>query len=422
MDALPEAMIQNILSNMKNARDVATCNTVSKRWKQTTPFIRSLYFPRNCFDDVVTTEESNSPDSIISSLVSTIVCLDELVVYCPFSVTGLSHWLTMSKHSLRHLELRMDNLHDKAGVVLETPNKLDCIDSVRGLESLKLWGVLMNQSPKWGGFERMKVLEIVGARLKDDALSDAIRACPNLTNLSLLGCDGVRSVSIVLEQLVQCRLDFYGSGNCSLYVKSPMIQELEVQGCSWIQVNQTNCLKTLSIANNTGRVYRVDFGKLSSLEFLSIRGVQWCWEAVSTMLRFASAVKHLIMKVEFAGDDALQPFPEIDLVEFFNSHPKLQRFEMHGAMFAALCQKNSLRNVNSKFVIPSLEEVVITVRSPLNAEQKMNTLESLLKYGKNLKRMVIRILQMKNSHSSADEFFEDICRFRYMNSKIVSIE
>lgn len=91
----------------------------------------------------------------------------------------------------------------------------------------------------------------------------------------------------------------------------------------------------------------VDFGKLMALEFLSIRGVQWCWDAISNMLHWASEVKHLYMKVEFTGDfDALQPFPEIDFVEFFNSHPKLQKFDIHGAMFAALCQKNSLKNVS----------------------------------------------------------------------------
>lgn len=78
--------------------------------------------------------------------------------------------------------------------------------------------------------------------------------------------------------------------------------------------------------------------------------------------------------------------------------------------------------MDSSFLIPCLEEVLITVRSPLNAEQKMNTLESLLKYGKNLKSMVIKILQMKSNHSSVDDFFEDICRFRYMNRKIVRIE
>jgi len=65
------------------------------------------------------------------------------------------------------------------------------------------------------------------------------------------------------------------------------------------------------------------------------------------MLKWASEVKHLYMKVEFTGDsEALQPFPEIDLVEFFNSHPKLQKFDIHGAMFAALCQKNSLKHVS----------------------------------------------------------------------------
>lgn len=65
---------------------------------------------------------------------------------------------------------------------------------------------------------------------------------------------------------------------------------------------------------------------------------------------------------------------------------------------------------------------MVTVRSPLNAEQKMSTLESLVKYGKNLKKMTIKILQMKSNHSSADDFFEEICRFRYMNRKIISIE
>lgn len=73
-------------------------------------------------------------------------------------------------------------------------------------------------------------------------------------------------------------------------------------------------------------------------------------------------------------------------------------------------------------MIPCLEEVVVTVRSPLNAEQKMNTLESLLKYGKNIRTMAIKILQMKSSHSSADDFFDEVCRFRFLNHKIVRIE
>lgn len=86
-----------------------------------------------------------------------------------------------------------------------------------------------------------------------------------------------------------------------------------------------------------------------ALESLSMRGVQWCWSAISQLLQLASEVKHLYMKVEFTGDfESLLPFPEVDLVDFFNSHPKLQTFDMHGAMFAALCQKNSLKNVSMK--------------------------------------------------------------------------
>ncbi|MBA0717112.1 hypothetical protein Golax_004950 [Gossypium laxum] len=447
MDSLPDAIIQYILSHLSNARDVAACNCVSKRWRESLTYLRSLYFPRNSFDS---RPGSYSSDTVVWKMLSATACLEELVVYSPFTSAGLASWLSLVHSSLKDLELRMDNVMDYQAC-LDSPSKLDCIAAAKKLKSLKLWGVLMANPPKWDVFENLLCLEIVGARLEDPALSAALGACPNLTNLVLLGCEGVRSVSIELPYLEHCKLDFYGSGNCSLSLTCPQIELLEVQGCSWIRVRETTCLRNLSIANNAGkhstydpgmlfsqlcriliigllcdalgRVYMVDFGKLSALESLSMRGVQWCWDAISKMLEWSNEVKHLYMKVEFTGDlEALLPFPEVDFVEFFNSHPKLQKFDIHGAMFAALCQKNSLKNVEPGFVIPCLEEVVVQVRSPLNAEQKMNTLESLLKYGKNLKKMVIRILQMKSSHSSTDEFFDEICRLRFMNRKIVRIE
>ncbi|KAJ6394802.1 hypothetical protein OIU77_023908 [Salix suchowensis] len=389
MESLPDAIVQCIFSHMNNAKDVAICNCVSKRWKESLPFIRSLYFPRNSFDNHTGIDH---PDTIVWKMISSIVKLEELVVYSPFSSTGLASWLLLVSSSLRHLELRLDNLAEYQSCI-ESPSKLDCISAAKNLESLKLWGVLMVKSPKWDAFPKLQTLEIVGARLEDPALTAALQ------------------------------LDFYGGGNYSLTLTSPKIESLEIQGCSWIRVRETTRLRNLSISNNAGRVYMVDFGKLAALEFLSIRGVQWCWNAVSKMLHLASEVKHLYMKVEFTGDfDNLQPFPEVDFVDFFNSHPQLQKFDIHGAMFAALCQKNSLKNVQSGFVVPCLEEVVITIRSPLNAEQKISTLESLLKSGKVIKSMAIRILQMRSSHSSADDFFDEICRFQRMNHKIVRIE
>ncbi|XP_057977094.1 F-box protein At1g10780-like [Malania oleifera] len=419
MDSLPDALVQYILSHISSARDVAACTCVSKRWKDSIPFIKSLYFPRNSFDNHFS---RGSPENIVGNMIASIVQLEELVVYCPFYGAGLASWLALAGPSLRHLELRMDNLSEQQ-VWFENPSKIDCIGAARNLESLKLWGVLMTQSPKWDVFHKLLNLEIVGVRLEDPALSDALRACPNLTHLLLLGCEGLRSISIELPKLEHCKLDFYGPGNCFLSLTSTKLEFLEVQGCGWIRVHETRCLKILSVANNSGKVFMVDFRNLGSLEFLSIRGIQWSWDAIQKMLEWASEVKHLYMKVEFTGDfDTLQPFPEIDFVEFFNNHPKLQKFDIHGAMFAALCQKNSLKNVDSSFVIPCLEEAVITIRSPLNAEQKMSTLESLVKYGKSLKKMVIKILQMKSTHNSMDDFFEEICRFRYMNRKIVRIE
>ncbi|PIN09645.1 hypothetical protein CDL12_03332 [Handroanthus impetiginosus] len=419
MEELPDALVQYILSRMSNARDVASCTCVSKRWKDSMPYLRSLFFPRNLFDNV---KNGDTPDAVVFRMVSSVVKLEELVVYCPFSSSGLASWLCTAGSSLKNLELRLDNITEH-NTYAEIPSKLDCIRAAWNLESLKLWGVLMIYSPKWDVFYKLKNLEIVGAKLEDNALVDALRACPNLTHLLLLGCEGLRSISIDNPHLEQCKFDFFGDGYCALRINSLKLELLEVQGCSFIRVCETRCLKYLSIANNSGRVYMVDFGKLVALETLSIRGVQWCWDAISKMLQMASEVKQLYMKVEFTGDSqTLEPFPEIDFVDFFNNHPKLQTFDIHGAMFAALCQKNSLKNVDSRFQIPCLEKVVITVRSPLNAEQKMSTLDSLIRYAKNLKKMTIKILQMKSSHSSADDFFDDICKFRCKNRKIVSIE
>lgn len=88
------------------------------------------------------------------------------------------------------------------------------------------------------------------------------------------------------------------------------------------------------------------------------------------------------------------------------------------------CLANSALSMqlDPRFVIPYLEQVLVTVRSPLNAEQKLNTLESLVRYSVRLRRMIIRISQMKNCQDSADDFFEEICKFTYMNSDRVCIE
>lgn len=78
--------------------------------------------------------------------------------------------------------------------------------------------------------------------------------------------------------------------------------------------------------------------------------------------------------------------------------------------------------LHSSFKIPNLKQIAITVRSPLNAEQKLNTLESLLKCSKNIQKMVIRVSQMRTFQDIADDFFEDIWKFANMNKKIVFIE
>ncbi|KAL2342181.1 hypothetical protein Fmac_010121 [Flemingia macrophylla] len=419
MDALPDAMLQQIFSYINRAQDVAACNCVSKRWKESMVYIRTLYFPRNSFDNISVREGT---DNIVKTMISNVEQLEELIVYSPFAASGLASWLSLVDKSLSLLELRMNSHYDNS-VSCESPSKLDCIGAVKNLKSLKLWSVLIKHSPKWDVFQNLSTLEIIGARMDEPVLNVVLKSCPYLRRLLLIRCEGIRSITIDLPCLEECKLDFLGMGNCLLVLNSPKIESLEVQGCSWIRVPETQHLRNLTISNSTGRVYRIDFGNLPALEFLSMRGIQWSWDAICNMLRLASEVKHLFMKVEFTGDhEDLQSFPEIDFIDFFNSHPRLRKFDIHGAMFAALCQKNGRKHVDPGFFIPCLEEVAITVRSPLNAEQKMSTLESLLKYGKYVRTMVIKILQMKSSHSSVDDFFDEICRFRCMNRKIVRIE
>lgn len=416
MDVLPDAVVQHILSFVKNAKDVAMCCCVSKRWREAMENIRELYFPRSVCD-----ERISQSDAVVSRMVLSTSALEGLIVYCPFSGNSLRDWLSHTRNSLKHLELRLDNLTEKSPEP-NFPTKLDYICSSPYLESLKLWGVHLTQAPKWSPFTSIHTLEVVGVRARDFALSSMVHACPMLKCLALLGCDGVKVVNIDLKLLEQCRLDFYGVGDCSVNITAPKLQSFEVQGAAWIRIKGIHSLRQLSIANNAGKVIKIECGKLLDLESLSIRGVQWCWDAINTVLQSATDVKHLVMKIEFSGDeDRLQPFPEMDLVDFFNSHPRLMNFEVHGAMFAALSQRSSLAKLNSLFTIPCLEKILITVRSPLNAEHKMMTLESLVKYSPQLRGLIIRISQMKNCHETADKFFEQVMRFKIRNP-LVTIE
>ncbi|KAJ3705932.1 hypothetical protein LUZ61_009637 [Rhynchospora tenuis] len=423
MNYLPEGVVQQILSQLKNARDVASSTCVSKQWQSCVPYIPSLFFSRAAFDYLPRGNHQRSDyDATIGRMIEAAIRLEELVIYCPFNPSNLGKWLSLRANTLRVLELRMDGFGDKPGPD-GTGTQLDCICVAKQLEQLKIWGVSLTTAPKWGVLKKLKNLEIVGATLRDGVLEEAVHAFPNLVSLVLLSCDGVGLVKFELERLERCRLDFLGHGSIALFLSMPRLEELHVQGFSSIWVKPNHRLRTLSIAKTHGRVYSVEMGKLAEVESLYLRGIQWSWSAISSVLQNASDIIQLTMKVEFCGNsETLLPFPEVDLVNFFNSHPKLQKFEIHGAMFASLCQKNSLANVNSNFVIPSLEEVSVIVRSPLNAEQKLNTLESLVMHSPKLQRMVIRVSQMKNCNEAADDFFEEVCKFQFMNQRIVCIE
>lgn len=246
MDALPDALVQHILSYLRDAKDVACCACISKQWKESMPFIRRLYFSRSSFEN-----KRTDPDAIIGRMISSTICLEELIVYYPFSPPSLESWMLSKGSSLKHLDLRIDSLTANR-ISLGSPVEIDCIGSARALETLKLWGVLLTQPPKWEMFERLHTLEIIGLVSDDEAVSSALKACPNLRSLILLGCEGVQSIAIQLQQLEQCKLDFW-LADCLLTLSSPKLQVLDILGCRRICVKDNHSLRSLSIGNNAGK-------------------------------------------------------------------------------------------------------------------------------------------------------------------------
>lgn len=244
MESMPDEIIQLILSQMSNARHVASCSCVSKSWNNCIPFIPSLHFTRNVFDGIPQTQAN----AILSRMVTSAARLEELIIFCPFLVTNMASWLSLHSRTLRVLELRMDLASE------DKPDgtALGCTELASGLEVLRLWSVILTKSPDWGTFASLQTLEIYGAEMNDDSLNKALDAFPNLIHLALLGCHGVNAIVIEMESLESCRLDFLGLGNRSVSIRSPRIRELEIQGFSWIHVDRDHCLARLCIAYSSG--------------------------------------------------------------------------------------------------------------------------------------------------------------------------
>lgn len=248
MDAVPEGVLQHILSMLTNVRDVAACACVCHRWRDCVPYLPALFFPRNAFDAAAAAR--GAADDAIGRMVGAVERLRELVIYCPFSMARLPDWLAARSATLRVLELRMDAAAaDKAA---PDDGHLDCIGLAPNLEEIRLWGVLLTTAPAWGRMEQLRVLEVVGAPMRDSAVKEAIAACPNLTDLSLLGCECSGTVVIELALLKRCRLDFFCANNCSILLTAPRMESLEVQGFAWMTLRGGHSLRRLSIAKSTG--------------------------------------------------------------------------------------------------------------------------------------------------------------------------
>ncbi|KAJ9537463.1 hypothetical protein OSB04_030196 [Centaurea solstitialis] len=398
LDSLPDCVVQHILSKLSNADDVASCNCVCKKWKHSMSYRKSLCFPRGVFENLT---GAQTPDSIVMQMVSSASQLEKLVVCCPFTDAGLASWLLAVGSSLKKLELRFTaNKHCRAEV--------ECLGAARNLTSLRLLRVVITRSPKWDVFQKLQKLEIYETEMEDSGFMEALRATPNLTRLVVSHCRGLSTICIELLELQHCKFDVYGINDRSLTLKAPKIEFLKVGGCNCIRVDTVNCLKTLSINTWHYNVAKVELGdNLMALESLCVKGDKWGTDLMSKILQLATQVKHL--RVE-----AAVPFPEIDFVDFFKSHPKLKSFYICGGIIDALCNNHmtSIKNVDSSFVIPCLEEVVISLseKHTLNAKNKSRMIESLLKYGNKLKNININVWTSPSKDDCAVDFSKDIHR------------
>lgn len=133
MDELPDAILQHILAHLSHARDVASCACDSRKWKEAISSAKGLYFPRDVFD-----RSREVSDTALCRMITSMECLEKLVVHCPFSTASLARWLSIQTRHLRYLELRMNMISEKASLN-EIPSKLDCIGWETDLELLVLW-------------------------------------------------------------------------------------------------------------------------------------------------------------------------------------------------------------------------------------------------------------------------------------------
>ncbi|KAJ9537182.1 hypothetical protein OSB04_029915 [Centaurea solstitialis] len=262
-----------------------------------------------------------------------------------FTIEGLASWLLVVGSTLKKLELRVAHAPTKVRMILECINKA----TARNLVYLKLWRVMMTRTPKLGVFHKLRDLSISEVVMEDSVLMEALRATPHLIRLELVGCKGLSSVRIELLKLRHCQLHTCHTAGCSVTLRAPKLQHLDLRGWAWIRVDDTNCLKTFSICSCVAPM--VELGdNLLALESLSFEAYECHLEVVTKMLRHAT-------------------------------------------------------QVDSSFVIPCLKEVVISVALRSNVEKVTWVVDSLLKYGNNKLKKISMIVKACINDDDLYDFF-----------------
>ncbi|OWM79368.1 hypothetical protein CDL15_Pgr003541 [Punica granatum] len=192
---------------------------------------------------------------------------------------------------------------------------------------------LEHLSMPWCSWCHRKLSKALGSASQDDQSDGEMDSFDLIDRRTM-------SPLIDLPHPEQCSIELTTFASCAFSLTSPKIKSLKLEAFGWIKVSNTGSLRSLSITNPKG-VRELDRrGGLPAHEYLSTSVCPWCWRKMSKVLRSANKVEHLKMAgSNFIGPS--RPTLQVDIVDFFRNHPKLERLEINDHKLAVLSAKNT---------------------------------------------------------------------------------
>ncbi|GLJ45322.1 hypothetical protein SUGI_0954050 [Cryptomeria japonica] len=313
---LDNSLSSRILSKI-SYRDVVRCSLLSKRWRFLWKEMPILVFRWQDFekqkDDEICTIICNAlfhHDVLHSFLLK--IALDDP------KTADLNNWIRLAaEKQVRSIELNISYRDPKTGKRIDNSSMVDLGDSVFSCENLTSLTLQYINLPKvptdFGIFEFLKTFNFIkNLSVDDTTLEEFIGVCPNLENLEIRSCMGLKNLYIDAPTLMYLSLGNL-SPEISLQMDCPLLTEVNLMDCGKYQgirllqgISSKESVTVISLQNYSR-------GKAVNLELPSI-----------TVLNGFPELEELIIHgqcfQEMISDEI--PVPELTL-------PKLEMVDAH---------------------------------------------------------------------------------------------